>query len=88
MKIPSRCQIFDAPVPIDSKDVERLQPHLTNWKYLNEVFLLGVTAPDLRRLVVLELRTRGRMSILHRLLGRLAKVQRQEYLQRIRRALQ
>lgn len=87
MKIPSKYQIFDAPVVLDSKDAERLSFHLTNWNKLNEMFMLGVNAPDLRRLVVMEMLGRRRMAIISRLLGRLARVQRKHLLGKVREAL-
>lgn len=87
MRIPSRYQIFENEVELTDKDVQRLQVHLSNWGRLNEILLLGVNIPDLRRLVVLELMNNGRLFIITRLLGRIAKIQRQENMQRVRRAL-
>lgn len=87
MKVPLRCQIFETPVILSDKDVQRLQVHLSNWCRLNEMFLLGINAPDLRRLVVLELLGSGRKAILRRLLGRLVKVERKEILRKIDAAL-
>lgn len=87
MRIPSRYQIFENEVELTDKDVQRLQVHLSNWGRLNEILLLGVNIPDLRRLVVLELMNNGRLFIITRLLGRIAKLQRQENMQRVRRAL-
>lgn len=75
MRIPLKYQIFEQPVILTHKDAERLSYHLGNWTRLNEVMLLGVNLPDLRRLVVLELMGAGRRSILQRLLGRIAKEQ-------------
>lgn len=87
MRIPSRYQIFENEVELTDKDVQRLRVHLSNWGRLNEILLLGVNIPDLRRLVVLELMNNGRLFIITRLLGRIAKIQRQENMQRVRRAL-
>ena len=88
MRIPSRYQIFENEVELTDKDVQRLRVHLSNWGRLNEILLLGVNIPDLRRLVVLELMNNGRLFIITRLLGRIAKIQRQENMQRVRRALE
>lgn len=78
MRVPSRYQIFDAEVIITYKDEERLRVHLSNWKRLHEIMLLGLNVPDLQRLVIMELLGNGRHRILTRLLGRLAKLQRAE----------
>ena len=75
MRVPRKYQIFEQPVVLSYKDAERLGYHLGNWTRLNEVMLLGVNLPDLRRLVVMELMGAGRRSILRRLLGRIAKEQ-------------
>lgn len=83
MNIPRRYQIFDREVAITDKDVERLRIHLCNWQRLHEILLLGVNAEDLRRLVILELAGHDRGTIISRLLGRLAKVERREMLKRI-----
>jgi len=83
MNIPRRLQIFDREVIITDKDVERLRVHLCNWQRLHEILLLGVNAEDLRRLVILELAGHDRETIISRLLGRLAKVERREINQRI-----
>jgi hypothetical protein len=85
--IPKKYQVFDLPVELDSKDVERLSPHLSGWNKLNEMFLLGMNESDLRRLVVIELMEGRRWAIINRLLGRLAKVEREKYKRRIERAL-
>jgi len=87
MRIPSRFQIFENEVLLTDKDAERLQVHLSNWRRLHEILLLGVNVDDLRRLVILELIGNGRRFILTRLLGRIAKLQRQETMQRINRVL-
>ena len=84
--IPLKYQIFDSPVEILEKDAASLKPHLTGWNKLNEIFLVGLNAHDLRRMVVLELMGGQRRSILSRLLGRLAKLERQKYLARITKA--
>ena len=86
MNIPRRLQIFDREVTITDKDVERLRVHLCNWQRLHEILLLGVNAEDLRRLVILELAGHDRETIISRLLGRLAKVERREINQRIAEA--
>ena len=85
--IPLKYQIFDSPVEILEKDAASLKPHLTGWNKLNEIFLVGLNAPDLRRMVVLELMGGQRRAILSRLLGRLAKLERQKYLTRITKAI-
>tara|TARA_R110000868_G_scaffold11798_5_gene57586 strand:+ start:4301 stop:4570 length:270 start_codon:yes stop_codon:yes gene_type:complete len=87
IRIPIKFQIFDSPVELSEKDASRLKVHLTGWNKLNEVFLLGLNEPDLRRMVVMELMDDHRRSIISRLLGRLAKMQRQKYLQKISKAL-
>lgn len=83
MRVPSRYQIFENEVILTDKDAERLQVHLSNWRRLHEIMLLGVNMSDLRRLVILELIGNGRRFILTRLLGRIAKLQRIETMQRI-----
>jgi hypothetical protein len=88
MRIPSRLQIFENEVILTDKDAERLQVHLSNWRRLHEIMLLGVNVSDLRRLVILELLGNGRRFIITRLLGRIAKLQRVETLQRIDKLLQ
>ena len=87
IRIPLKYQIFDSPVEILEKDAARLKSHLTGWNKLNEIFLLGLNEPDLRRMAVLELMGSQRRAILTRLLGRLAKMQRQKYAARIEKAL-
>lgn len=86
MTIHRRYQIFDREVVITDKDVERLRIHLCNWQKLHEILLLGVNAEDLRRLVILELAGHDRESIISRLLGRLAKVERREMKRRMTEA--
>ena len=86
MSIHRRYQIFDQEVVITDKDVERLRIHLCNWQRLHEILLLGVGAEDLRRLVILELAGHDRETIISRLLGRLAKVERREMKKRIAEA--
>ena len=76
MKIASKYQVFQEPVDVSDKDAQRLKIHLSGWNRLNEILLLGINEPDLRRLVVLELMGHRRMTILDRLLGRLAKLER------------
>jgi hypothetical protein len=88
MRVPSKYQIFEQPVVLTSKDAERLSYHLGNWTRLNEVMLLGINLPDLRRLVVLELMGLKRRSILSRVLGRIAKEQRRDRWAKIERALE
>ena len=83
MRVPSRYQIFDTEVIITYKDEERLRVHLSNWKRLHEIMLLGLNTPDLQRLVIMELLGNGRQRILTRLLGRLAKLQRLELQRKI-----
>ena len=83
MRVPSRYQIFDTEVIITYKDEERLRVHLSNWKRLHEIMLLGLNVPDLQRLVIMELLGNGRQRILTRLLGRLAKLERAELQKKI-----
>lgn len=87
MKIPQRYQIFHDPVFLTDKDAERLRIHLSNWNRLHETLLLGVNAPDLQRLIVLEMMGAQRRLIITRLLGRLSKVERKELLDKIGAAL-
>ena len=87
IRVPLKYQIFDSPVEILEKDAARLTGHLTGWNRLNEIFLVGLNEPDLRRMVVLELMGARRISILSRLLGRLSKLERQKYNQRIQKAI-
>lgn len=70
MNIPTRCQVFDAPVLIFSKDEERLSPLLSGWMRLAPE-MPHLNEPDLRRLIVLELMGRKRRKIIGRLLQRL-----------------
>lgn len=83
MKIPQKYQVFDAPVEVTHKDEERLKVHLTGWNRLNEILLLGVNELDLRRLVVMEVSGSRRMTIINRLLSRLAKLERKRITDRI-----
>ena len=84
MKIPTKYQIFDDSVEIQDKDVERLSSCIGGWNRLHELFLLGsVNEPDLKRLVVMELMGKQRHSLIVRLMGRLAKLDRQRYFRRI-----
>jgi hypothetical protein len=83
MKIAQQYQVFDDPVDLDSKDFDRLKNHLTGWNKLNEILLLGINEPDLRRLVIMELLGSQRMVIVNRLLGRLATLQRERIHNRI-----
>lgn len=85
MKIAQRYQVFDQPVEIDEKDCDRLKVHLSGWNRLNEILLLGINEPDLRRLVILELLGARRKEMLTRLLGRLAKLERKRILSRIQK---
>ena len=85
MKIPKKYQVFDSVVEMDSKDAQRLGVHLSGWNRLNEIMLLGINESDLRRLVILELMGAKRPTIIQRLLGRLAKTQRQKLDERIER---
>ena len=69
MKIPTAHQIFDTPVILTDKDAERLAPWLVSEPKLCAV-LTGISEPDLRRLVVLELSGAKRYSVLRRLVAR------------------
>lgn len=88
MKIPLKYQIFDNDVFIGDKDEERLRVHLSNWKRLHEIMLLGLNIPDLQRLVIMELLGNGRQRILVRLLGRLSTLQRTELQRKIKLLLE
>ncbi len=83
MNIPSKYQVFDQPVEVSNKDQQRLRIHLLGWNRLNEILLLGVNEVDLRRLVVMEVMGARRMTIINRLLGRLAKLERRRITERI-----
>ena len=83
MKIATKYQIFDLPVEITDNDAKRLTPHLSGWNQLNEMFLLGVSEQDLRRLVVLEVMKGQRITIINRLLSRIAKIERARQSSRI-----
>ena len=88
IKIPLKYQVFDLPVEILSRDVERLSGCISCWNRLHEIFLLGgLNDADLRRLVILELMGAQRVKLLGRLLGRIAKRDRQRNQQRVERAL-
>lgn len=76
-------QVFDVMVSMDSKDAERLKVYLSGWNKLHAMFFLGVNESDLRRLVILELMGACRSTMITRLLGRLAKLERQKILGRI-----
>lgn len=76
-------QVFDVLVTMDTKDAERLKVHLSGWNKLNDFFLAGVNESDLRRLVIMELMGACRSTMITRLLGRLAKLERQKILGRI-----
>lgn len=87
MKIATKYQIFDLPVDITDNDAKRLTPHLSGWNQLNEMFLLGVSEQDLRRLVVLEVMKGQRITIINRLLGRIAKIERARQFSRIQKTI-
>jgi hypothetical protein len=75
MKIARKFQVFDTDVVLIDKDAARLTPHLSSWRSLHEIMLLGVNEPDLKRLVVLELLGQKRRQILQRLIGRISSIQ-------------
>lgn len=84
MKIPTKYQIFDDSIEIPDKDVERLSFCIGGWNRLHELFMLGgLNEVDLKRLVVMELMGKQRQPLIARLLGRLAKLDRQRYTRRI-----
>lgn len=84
MKIPTKYQIFDDSVEIPDKDIQRLSACIGGWNRLHELFMLGsVNEVDLKRLVVMELMGKQRQPLIARLLGRLAKLDRQRYTRRI-----
>jgi len=87
IRIPARFQIFAKHVEMSDKDRERLEPHLGNWKGLNEVFLIGVGEMDLERLIILELMGKRRALILDRLVQRISSVRRDRLHQRIEKCL-
>jgi len=87
MHIPKKYAVFDSPVYLDSKEVERLSPFLSGWKRLAPLLKLGVNEPDLERLITLELLGKQRWFILQRLLMRLGQVQRAALEKKIRRII-
>jgi hypothetical protein len=87
VKIPAKFQVFEDRVVLPGNDRERLAPHLSGWNKLNGLFLKGVSDPDLKRLVVLELMGRRREEIIRRLLMRLGRVQRRAIEEKIKKAL-
>lgn len=86
MKIPTKFQVFDTPVVVDSKDEQRLSPYLTGWMTLAPL-LADMNEPDLMRLVTLELLGKQRRKIIDRLLMRLGRVQRKRIEERITKCL-
>lgn len=77
MKIAQKYQIFDGPnVIILCKDRDRLSWHLISSGHLNEIFLIGINAIDLQRLIILELMGKKRRDIINRLLSRLLTLRR------------
>lgn len=61
---------------VSPKDVRRLKPHLTGWNHLNEILLLGqVTEADVRKLILIELLTKKRRTILMKLTARLKSME-------------
>lgn len=66
-------QLFTRQPKITLADKKRLSPHLSTAAKLNEIFILGaITDPDdIKRLIVLELKDRKRVSILDKLVSRL-----------------
>lgn len=87
MTIPDRYQVFERRTQLDSKDCERLGSFLSGWKRLAPLLALGVSEPDLRTLILLELVGKQRRVILDRLLMRLGRVQRRELQKKINLAL-
>jgi hypothetical protein len=85
MKIPLKYQVFERIVPMGDTTAQTLQDSMTGWNRLNELFLLGVSEDDLKRMVILELMGPKRASIINRLLGRLTKLERIRIKQRIAR---
>lgn len=60
-------------VTITSRDIKRLTPSLSNWPKLNELLILGVTAEDLKKLILVEMNGKRRRPIISRLCARLKK---------------
>jgi hypothetical protein len=85
MKIPIKYQIFERVIAMSDVSAKALQDSMTGWNRINEVLLLGVREDDLRRMVILELMGPKRTSIINRLLGRLSKLERARFKQKIAR---
>lgn len=60
-------------VTVTKRDLNRLGPSLSNWPKLNELLILGVSNADLKKLILVELNGKKRLSILDRLCARLKK---------------
>lgn len=70
-------------ITVSASDRKRLEPHLTNWQKLNEVFQLGtISSTDLNKMIVIEFGGRKRWRVLDRLIARFYSTQRQELIQR------
>lgn len=83
MNSPIKYQVFDQPVPLSSKDEQRLQPYLSGWNKLVRALNLPVVEADLQRLIMLELAGKRRRPILEKLVVRLTKVRKQTLQRRI-----
>lgn len=57
--------------------------HLQSWHTLNELFLLGVTETEVKKLILLELEGAARRTIVNRLVARLGKLNRKQILESI-----
>lgn len=85
MKIPQSFQVFDTDVVMSGKDQQRLSPHLSCWKRLNEILILGVNESDLQRLIVIELMESRRQEILKRLLSRYGRARQEAIVRRVQK---
>jgi hypothetical protein len=82
MKIPEKLQVFDTRVTLLDWDARRLKPWLSSAPRIVAI-LQDINEPDLMRLVVLELMDRKRYDVIHRLLARLGRVQRNRIEKRV-----
>ena len=87
MRIPNRYQIFDEPVIMPDEDVVRLSPYLSGWNHLINQLIVGVNESDVQRLIIMELLGKRRQPILHKLLVRYDRFQRERIEDRINQLL-
>lgn len=66
---------------ITKADRKRLQPHLSGWKHLNEILMLGsLNLDDLDKLLTLERTGQNRPFIVKKLVGRIHNIKRKAHL--------